>query len=149
MNTPITNSEYVQNLDGNCYYSKAMIDFFDDMNIEVADIVKYSHNGKCAGKVVGSNLIPGSKIDNIQRVFITTNTSAKNIYFSYPILESILLLVFITLLFVKKVNKKKLVILFLIGITYFNFNSFLISSYRHNTSLVEFSNSIITPMKII
>ena len=144
LNTPITNNEYVPNLDSNCYYSKSqVIGFFNDMNIEVVDIVKYSHNGSCAGKVVGSNLIPGSKIDNIQRVFITTNTSAKNIYFSYPILESILLLLFMTLLFVKKVNKKKLVIFFLIGITYLNFNSFLISSYRHNASssrIFQFNN---------
>ena len=144
LNNPITNNEVVPNLDGNCYYSKSqVIDFFDDKNIEVVDIVKYSHNGVCTGKVVGSNLIPGNKINNNQRVFITTNISAKNIYFSYPILESILLLLFMTLLFIKKLNKKKLVILFLIGFTFLNLNSFLISSYRHNASasrIFQFNN---------
>jgi len=123
----------VPNLDSNCYYSKnQIINFFNDKNIGVTDIVKYSENSKCAGKVIGSNLEPGKNLNDIEKIFIISNTSFYNIYFSYSLLASAsiaFLLIYLLLNF----NNKKIIFSFIVLITILNFNSFLISSYRHNS----------------
>jgi len=131
--TEIKSNDSVPNLDSNCYYTKnQIISFFNGLDVEVVDIVKYSHDGECAGKVIGSNLIPGNSIDANKKVFITSNVSVKSTYFSYPILESIVLIMFLFILLTKNTNKKNLILIFLVGFTYLNINSFVISSYRHN-----------------
>ena len=128
----VPNNSSVPNLDSNCYYTKnQIIRYFNNQNIDVVDIVQYSENKKCVGRIVGSNLIPGEKLDGLSKVFIISNTSFYNVYFSYSIWAaisfSILIITFMS-------NKGIRAIYFLIFITtLLNFNSFLISSYRHNT----------------
>ena len=55
----VPNNSSVPNLDSNCYYTKNQIIRSLMMNIDVVDIVQYSENKKCTGRVVGSNLVPG------------------------------------------------------------------------------------------
>ena len=130
-NVKVTNNSLVPKLDSNCYYTKnQIIRYFNNQNIDVADIVQYSENKNCAGRVVGSNLVPGGELDGLSKVFIISNTSFYNAYFSYNILAAIS---FSILIFTFISNKATRAIYFLIFITtLLNFNSFLISSYRHN-----------------
>lgn len=122
----------VPNLDINCYYSKnQIISFFGEYGIKVVDIVKYSENRDCTGKVIGSNLTPGQSLKEISRVFITTHTSFYNLYFSYPLLNSIIFGVFLIFL-ISNMKSKLSVLIFVFLLSLLNFNSFLISSYRHN-----------------
>ena len=128
----VPNNSSVPNLDSNCYYTKnQIIRYFNNQNIDVVDIVQYSENQKCIGRVIGSNLIPGKQLDGLSKVFIISNTSFYNAYFSYNILAAIS---FLILIFFFISNKSTRIVYFLIFITtLLNFNSFLISSYRHNT----------------
>ena len=54
------------------------------------------------GRVVGSNLVPGKKLDGLSKVFIISNTSFYNAYFSYNILAAISFSILILLLFQTK-----------------------------------------------
>tara|TARA_B100000927_G_scaffold289110_1_gene285070 strand:- start:791 stop:1372 length:582 start_codon:yes stop_codon:yes gene_type:complete len=139
--TPLEISSLAPNIDGNCYYTKNQItSFFNNLNIRIVDIVKYSSNNECVGKAIGSNLIPGENLNDIQNVFITTNTSYKTIYFSYPIVSSIFFLILI--LFFIFDYKEKLIVIFILFCTLLNINSFSISSHRHNNQtnrVIQFS----------
>lgn len=126
------NNISVPNMDSNCYYTKnQMINYFNNQGINVVDIVQYSEDKKCSGKVVGSNLIPGSELTDLDKVFIISNISLYNLYFSYPIFSTISMLILIVLLIINKGNKVVFLLFSLCVIL--NFNSFLITSYRHNT----------------
>ncbi len=139
--TPLEVSSLAPNIDGNCNYTKNQItSFFNSLDIRTVDIVKYSSNNECIGKAVGSNLIPGENLNDIQNVFITTNTSYKTIYFSYPIVSSIFFLILV--LFFIFNYKNKLIVVFILFCTLLNINSFLISSHRHYNStnrVIQFS----------
>ena len=132
LNIEVPKNSSVPNLDSNCYYTKnQIIKYFNDRNINVVDIVQYSENKKCSGKVVGSNLISGTKIVNLNKVFIISNTSLYNFYFSYDVLAAISLLILIISLIVN--SSRRVIFLLIIISTLLNYNSFLISSFRHNT----------------
>ena len=100
-------------------------------------------------KAIGSNLIPGENLNDIQNVFITTNTSYKTIYFSYPIVSSIFFLILI--LFFIFDYKDKLIVIFILFCTikYYVFQLALIDITTKQIESYNFLNLTLKTTKFI